>query len=178
MIGVHTPEFEIETDIDSVRRAANEMRVDYPIAIDNDYAVWEAFANQYWPALYFVDANGEIRQHHFGEGEYARSEQIIQALLADAGATGVRGRAAVVDPQGIEVEADWDQLQSPETYVGYARGGGFASPGGVSYDESRSYAAPGKLRRNEWGLVGEWTIGREHAEAHQVGADRLPLPRS
>src|SRR5262245_552734 len=141
VIGVHTPEFGIETDIDSVRHAAKEMRVDYPIALDNDYAVWEAFANHYWPALYFVDARGEIRAHHFGEGEYERSEEIIRALLEDAGASGARDHVAVVDPQGIEIEADWDHLQSPETYIGYARSEGFASPGGVSYDERRTYAA-------------------------------------
>ncbi len=163
VIGVHTPEFGIETDIDSVRRAAKEMHVDYPIVIDNDYAIWEAFANHYWPALYFIDARGEIRHHRFGEGDYERSEQVIQELLVDAGASGARGRMASIDAQGIEVAADWDELQSPETYVGYGRAERFASPGGVAFDERRTYTLPADLRGNEWALAGSWTIGQEAA---------------
>jgi thiol-disulfide isomerase/thioredoxin len=170
VIGVHTPEFGIEHDVDSVRRAAKEMRLEYPIAVDNDYAVWEAFANHYWPALYFVDANGEIRHHHFGEGEYEQSEQVIQQLLDDAGAKGARDHHAVPDAQGIEIEADWDNLGSPETYVGYGRGEQFASPGGVAYDEHHLYAMPTQLRRNQWALRGVWTIGQEQAESHEPNA--------
>ena len=170
VIGVHTPEFGIEHDVDSVRRAAKEMRVEYPIAVDNDYAIWEAFANHYWPALYFVDANGEIRHHHFGEGEYEQSEQVIHHLLDDAGAEGAGDHHAVADAQGIEIEADWDNLGSPETYVGYGRGEQFASPGGVAYDERHQYAVPAQLRRNQWALRGIWTIGQEQAESHEPNA--------
>ena len=167
VIGVHTPEFGIEHDVESVHRAAREMNIEYPIAIDNDYAVWEAFANHYWPALYFVDARGEIRHHHFGEGEYEQSELVIQDLLEDAGARGARDRRATPEAQGIEIEADWNDLASPETYVGYGRSEQFASPGGVSYDERHEYAVPAKLQRNQWALRGEWTIGQEHAESHE-----------
>ena len=171
VIGVHTPEFGIETDVESVRRSAKEMEVDYPIAVDRDYAIWQAFANHYWPALYFVDAGGQIRQHHFGEGEYERSERIIQALLDEAGAPGSRdGRRAAVDARGIELAADWDHLQSPETYVGYERGEHFASRGDVAYDERHVYAVPDRLGRNEWALDGEWTVGREMAVAEAPGA--------
>ena len=171
VIGVHTPEFGIETDVESVRRSAKEMEVDYPIAVDRDYAIWQAFANHYWPALYFVDASGQIRQHHFGEGEYERSERIIQALLDEAGAPGSRdGRRAAVDPRGIELAADWDHLQSPETYLGYERGEHFASRGDVAYDERHVYAVPDRLGRNEWALDGEWTVGREMAVAEAPGA--------
>ena len=186
VIGVHTPEFGIEHDVDSVRRAAKEMRLEYPIAVDNDYAVWEAFANHYWPALYFVDANGEIRHHHFGEGEYEQSEQVIQQLLDDAGAKGAHDHHAVPDAQGIEIEADWDNLGSPETYVGYGRGEQFASPGGVAYDERHLYSVPTQLRRNQWALRGTWTIGQEQAESHEPNAairyrfharDATPDPR-
>jgi thiol-disulfide isomerase/thioredoxin len=167
VIGVHTPEFGIEHDVENVHRAAREMNIEYPIAIDNEYAVWEAFANHYWPALYFVDARGEIRHHHFGEGEYEQSELVIQDLLEDAGARGARDRRATPEAQGIEIEADWNDLASPETYVGYGRSEQFASPGGVSYDERHEYAVPAKLQRNQWALRGEWTIGQEHAESHE-----------
>jgi len=171
VIGVHTPEFGIETDVDRVRHTTEAMGIEYPVAVDSDYGVWQAFANHYWPALYFIDAQGRIRQHHFGEGEYERSEQIIQALLDEAGAPGSRdGRAAPVEPRGIEIAADWDHLQSPESYVGYERGERFASPGEVAYDERRAYALPSRLRRNEWALEGDWTIGRERVTAEAAGA--------
>ena len=170
VIGVHTPEFGIEADIDRVRRAAKEMRVSYPIAIDNDYAIWEAFANHYWPALYFVDAAGEIRHHQFGEGDYERSEDIIQVLLADGGARDVRGTRAPVDAQGIEVEADWANVESPETYVGYGRAERFASPERVAYDERSEYSVPAKLRRNQWALGGNWTIEQDAAVSRTANA--------
>ena len=118
VIGVHTPEFEFEKNLDNVRQAAKDTRVDYPIAIDNDYALWRAFKNQYWPALYFVDAQGRIRHHEFGEGEYEQSERIIQQLLTEAGTSGVDRQLASVDARGAEVAADWDSLKSPENYVG------------------------------------------------------------
>jgi len=168
VIGAHTPEFWFEHDIGNVRRAARDMRVEYPIAIDNDYAVWQAFSNNYWPALYFVDAEGLIRHHQFGEGDYANSERIIQELLVDAGTSGDRAPASV-DARGAEVPADWDSLESPETYVGYARAERFASPGGIAFDERRAYAIPERLRLNHWALGGDWTVGREAAVLHEAG---------
>ena len=161
VIGVHTPEFAFESDIDNVRRALQQMKIDYPIAIDNDYAIWRAFKNQYWPALYFVDGRGEIREHHFGEGEYDRSEKIIQRLLAEAGATGIGEGAVSVDASGVEAPADWGSLRSPENYVGYDRTDNFASPGGGKLDQPRIYAVPRRLALNEWALAGEWTMGRQ-----------------
>ncbi|HVQ16236.1 MAG TPA: hypothetical protein VMS40_21690, partial [Vicinamibacterales bacterium] len=131
-----------------------------PIVIDNDYAIWRAFRNQYWPALYFIDAGGRIREHHFGEGEYQRSEKTIQRLLAEANVGGVRNDLASVDAGGIEAAADWENLRTPETYVGYDQAQNFASRGGADLDRRRVYAAPSRLALNEWALAGEWTIGR------------------
>src|SRR5271165_4595583 len=142
VIGVHAPEFEFEKNIDGVRRAVRDMRVDYPIAIDNDHAIWRALNNEYWPALYFVDAQGHIRHHQFGEGEYERSEIVIQQLLAEAGNSGVGHELVSVEGRGAEAPADWRDLRSPETYVGYDRAENFASPGGVASDQPRTYAAP------------------------------------
>jgi thiol-disulfide isomerase/thioredoxin len=162
VIGVHTPEFAFERDLHNVRRAVRQMRIEYPVAIDNDYAIWRAFRNQYWPALYFIDARGRVRQHHFGEGEYQRSESAIQRLLAEAGVAGLReGDAVSVDAQGIEAAADWDNLKSPETYVGYDRAQNFASRGGADVDRRRVYAAPARLALNTWALAGEWTMRRQ-----------------
>jgi len=161
VIGVHAPEFAFEKNVDNVRRAAKDMRVDYPIAIDNDYAIWRAFKNQYWPALYFVDAQGHIRHHQFGEGEYAQSETIIQQLLAEAGSGGIGHELVSVDARGAEAAADWVSLQSPENYVGYARTENFASPGGAVLDKRRVYAAPARLRLNNWALSGDWTVAKQ-----------------
>jgi thiol-disulfide isomerase/thioredoxin len=161
VIGVHTPEFAFERDVDNVRRAAKEIRVDYPIAIDNAYAIWNALDNQYWPALYFIDTKGHIRHHQFGEGNYEQSEAIIQQLLAEAGNSGVVHEPVSVDPSGAEIAADWATLKSPETYVGYERTANFASPGGLAFDEPRVYAAPARLRLNHWALSGDWTAGRQ-----------------
>jgi hypothetical protein len=130
VIGVHTPEFSFEHDADNVQWAVHDMRVGYPVAIDSDYAVWRAFDNYYWPALYFADAEGRIRHHHFGEGEYQRSEMIIQQLLVEAGFATSRDMVSV-DARGVEAPADWATLRSPENYTGYGRTEGFASPGGV-----------------------------------------------
>ena len=145
-IGVHTPEFSFEHDLENIRQALRETRVEYPIAIDNDYAVWEAFANHYWPALYFIDAEGRIRHHAFGEGDYERSESVIQMLLAEAGLDDGDEDFVSVDARGPEAPADWNSLLSAETYLGYARTMDFASPGGLTQDESRRYEAPQKLR--------------------------------
>jgi thiol-disulfide isomerase/thioredoxin len=160
VIGVHTPEFEVEHDVDNIERAVREMGIKYPIAIDSDYAVWNAFSNQYWPALYIADADGNLRYMHFGEGAYDRSEEVIRELLGDAGVKDLPPKVDV-QPQGIEAEADWSDVRSPETYVGYARGQNFASPEAVAYDEPRVYSLPRNFRLNEWALAGDWTIGQE-----------------
>jgi thiol-disulfide isomerase/thioredoxin len=157
-IGVHTPEFPFEHDVDRVRRAATDMEVEYPIAIDSDYAVWQAFDNNYWPALYFVDAAGRIRHHQFGEGEYEQSEVVIQQLLAEAGVDDDRHELVSVDARGIEAAADWSSLKSPESYIGYERAEHLASPGGAVLDERHVYEAPDRLRRNRWALSGDWTV--------------------
>ena len=168
VVGVHTPEFTVEHDIENVRRAAREMSVEYAIAVDNDYAVWDAFANRYWPALYIADAEGRIRHHHFGEGGYEQSERAIRRLLVDAGATDLPDQSAPVDAHGIEVGADWHNLRSTETYIGFARSEGFASPGGAAVDEPSVYTAPARLDDNEWALVGNWTFHREDAVCNEA----------
>jgi thiol-disulfide isomerase/thioredoxin len=163
VVGVHTPEFDFERDVDSIRRSTERRGIDYPVAVDSDYAVWRLFANQYWPALYFADAEGAIRHHHFGEGEYESSERAIQALLAKAGAGDVDPGVVAVEGVGDEAAPDWDDLRSPETYVGYERGDSLASPGGVALDEPHAYTTPDRLRLNQWALSGEWTVGRSGA---------------
>jgi hypothetical protein len=163
VIGVHTPEFSFEHEIDRVRQAITERGIDYPVAVDNDYQIWEAFENNYWPALYLVDTDGIIRDHHFGEGRYERSERLIQELLA------VERDLVSVEGLGVEAQADWDQLRTPETYVGYARSDGFVSAGGAALEVRRAYKRPEVLRLNTWALVGEWTIGRESALLDQAG---------
>ena len=161
VIGVHTPEFSFERNVDNVRRAAKDMRVDYPIAIDSNYTIWRAFDNHYWPALYFVDAQGRIRHHHFGEGEYEMSEMVIRQLLTEAGRSGIGAELVSVDARSAEVAADWESLRSPENYVGYDRTENFASPGGARLAERRVYATPERLRLNHWALSGDWTVGNE-----------------
>ena len=161
VVGVHTPEFSFEHNLDNVRRSVTNLKVAHPLVVDNDYSIWQAFDNHYWPALYFVDAQGKIRHHHFGEGAYEQSEMMIQQLLAEAGAEGIGDALVVVDARGVEAAADWDSLQSPENYVGYGRSQGFASPGGIVWDEGQVYAAPAQLRRNQWALAGDWTVERE-----------------
>src|SRR5208282_3678747 len=156
VIGIHAPEFIFEKNVDNVRRAAKDMKVDYPIAIDNDHAIWRAFKNEYWPALYFVDTQGHIRHHQFGEGEYEQSEMIIQQLLAEAGVGGIGHELVSVDARGLEAAADWGSLQSPENYVGYGRTENFASPGGAVLDKAHVYAAPARLSLNQWALSGDW----------------------
>jgi len=158
VIGVHTPEFKFEHDLDNVRREAKALRVDWPIVVDNDFGVWSAFANHYWPALYFVDAQGRIRHHRFGEGDYERSEMVIRQLLADAGAGPIDEGLSPIDAQGAEAEADWEDLGSPETYTGYEQAENFDSPAGVSQDKPHGYSAPARLRLNHWALSGDWTL--------------------
>jgi thiol-disulfide isomerase/thioredoxin len=161
VLGVHTPEFDVEHDLDNVRRAVKDLGVDYPVAVDNDYAIWTAFDNHYWPALYVVDAHGQIRHHQFGEGGYQQSEMIAQQLLTEAGAEGIGQDLVVVDPGGVEAAADWDSLWSPENYLGYARTEHFASPDGAVLDTPQVYAVPGRLRLNQWALAGDWTVKRQ-----------------
>ena len=161
VIGVHTPEFAFEKNVDNVRRAVKDLNVNYPIAIDSEYAIWRALNNKYWPALYFVDAQGRIRHHHFGEGEYEQSERVIQQLLAEAGRDGIGRELVSVDSRGVEAAADWGSLRSPENYVGYERTENFVSPGGAALDKRRTYAVPARLRLNHWALSGDWTVGKK-----------------
>ena len=178
VVGVHTPEFPFERDIENVRRAAKDMRVEYPIALDSDYAVWQAFANHYWPAVYIADAQGRIRHHQFGEGGYAECEMVVQRLLREAGREGIAEDIVSVAAEGFEAQADWANLESPETYLGYEQGRSFASPGRPAVDEPRIYAAPDTLGLNQWALAGDWTIERRACVLEPSRrADRVPLPR-
>jgi len=158
VIGVHTPEFGFEHEIDNLTAATGWFDVDYPVAVDNDYGVWRAFANHYWPALYLADTDGRIRYHHFGEGEYAASEMAIQQLLMDGGSEHIDQNLVAVDPRGLEVSADWQALQSPETYVGYGQSTGFASEGEAAHDQPHVYARAAALRLNQWALAGNWIV--------------------
>jgi len=171
VIGVHTPEFGFEHDVDNVRHAVKDRTVGYPVALDNDYAVWRAFDNYYWPALYLADALGQVRYHHYGEGEYRQSEMVIQQLLAEAGSGGDREPVSP-DARGLEAAADWATLRSPENYTGYERTENFASPGGARPDRPLEYAVPAKLRLNQWALAGHWTMGDQaitlNAEGGQI----------
>jgi thiol-disulfide isomerase/thioredoxin len=167
IVGVHTPEFPFEKDVDSIRAAVEERRITYPVAVDSDYAIWNAFANRYWPALYVADAKGAIRFHHFGEGRYEESERVIQELLDLP--SGLGNDLVVVETQGVEAQADWDALESPETYLGAERAERFASPGGGAWEEARSYTTPSSLRLNHWALAGDWTIGTKAARLNEAG---------
>jgi len=162
VIGVHTPEFSFEHEIDRVRQATKERGIDYPVAVDSAYAVWSAFDNHYWPALYFIDADGIIRDSHFGEGRYEQSERVIQRLL------GIDREPIVVEGHGVEAAADWDHLRTPETYLGDGRNERFASPGRATF-ERRTYELPEHLRLNHWALAGEWTIGQEKVVLDRPG---------
>jgi hypothetical protein len=168
VIGVHTPEFPFEHDLGNVRRSVTQLNVDYPVVIDNDYSIWRAFRNQYWPALYLLDTQGRVRHHQFGEGEYVRSELAIQKLLAAAGATASGGGVAVA-PTGFETPAEWPSLRSPETYLGYGRSESFISRVAAVLDSRRSYIVPAKLALNQWSLNGEWTMAAVAAANNQPG---------
>ncbi|MGC4758438.1 redoxin domain-containing protein [Micromonospora trifolii] len=163
VLGVHTPEFEFEHEADWVQRAVAARSIDYPVAVDNDYAIWRAFANNYWPALYFVDTDGVIRDDHFGEGRYEQSERVLQQLL------GIEREPVPVKGLGPEAEADWNNLRTPETYLGFSRGDHFASPNGPALDESRAYQVPESLGLNQWALAGEWTIRSENVVLDGAG---------
>jgi thiol-disulfide isomerase/thioredoxin len=168
VIGVHAPEFEFEKNIANVRWAVKDMKVDYPVAVDNSRAIWRAFRNQAWPALYFIDAQGRVRHQHFGEGAYEQSEMVIQALLREAGATGVSRELVSVDARGHDAAADWSNLKSAENYLGFERTENFASPGGALPDKPRMYERPPRLGLNEWALSGDWTV-RKDAALNKVG---------
>ena len=163
VVGAHTPEFSFEHQVEGIRKAIDAREIDYPVAVDNDYAVWTAFDNHYWPALYFIDSDGVIRHRHFGEGRYEESERVIQELL------GVERELVSVAGVGVEAEADWEHLRTPETYLGYGRGSGLASASDHAFDEPRLYELPDRLPSNGWALAGEWTIGRENVVLEQAG---------
>jgi cytochrome c biogenesis protein CcdA/thiol-disulfide isomerase/thioredoxin len=162
VIGVHTPEFAFERNAANVKKATADLKIDYPVAIDNNYAIWRAFGNQYWPAHYFIDADGKIRHHHFGEGNYDESERVIQQLLTEAGRTNVSSDIVAVNASGAEAASDANDVQSPETYIGFFRAQNFVSPGGAIGDQSHVYSA-GTPRLNEWGLNGDWTVAAQNA---------------
>lgn len=167
IIGAHTPEFSFESDLDNVRQALTAMAVEYPVAVDNAYSIWDAFANHYWPALYFIDATGRIRHHWFGEGDYERSERVIRQLLDASGAgDAVDDTLVTVDPLGPEVEADWVNLRSTETYLGYQRARNFASPDGMAPGRPHSYVSPDTLPLDHWALSGDWTANPESVVLH------------
>ena len=169
VIGVHSPEFTFEKDSNNVRNAVKAMRVDYPVAVDSDHVIWRAFRNQYWPALYLVDASGRIRHRQFGEGAYEQSEMIIRQLLAEAGATDLGPAPASVNPKGVEIAADWRNLKSPENYLGYERTENFSSPGERVRDRPRAYSLPAHFRVNDWALSGDWTAKSNAVMANEPG---------
>jgi thiol-disulfide isomerase/thioredoxin len=162
VIGVHTPEFSFEHEIDRIRPAIKERAIEYPVAVDNHYGIWNAFDNHYWPALYFVDQEGMIRDQQFGEGRYEQSERVIQGLL------GVQRELVSVEGRGVEAAADWEHLQTPETYLGYGRSERF-TPADIAMLEPHGYALPERLQVNHWALAGDWTIGSENVVLDQAG---------
>lgn len=169
IVGVHTPEFGFERNVENVIREARNLRVEYPVAIDSDYGVWRAFANHFWPAAYLADGEGRIRYHHFGEGEYAATEMAIQQLLIDVGANATDQDLVMVEPQGLEVAADWRTLQSPETYLGYNQASGFAQQVEARFDQPAAYSSPAHLSLNEWALAGAWTVAGHAAILNEAG---------
>jgi thiol-disulfide isomerase/thioredoxin len=169
VLGVHTPEFDFEHDLDNVRQQVTDLRVDYPVAADNDYLIWGGFGNRYWPALYFVDTQGQIRHHRFGEGDYQMSEMVLHQLLTEAGGGGTDQELTSVDAGGVEAAADWDSLRSPENYLGHERTDNFVSPNGAVLDTPYGYAAPARLALNQWALAGNWTVGRQAIVLNQAG---------
>jgi thiol-disulfide isomerase/thioredoxin len=170
VIGVHTPEYRFERDVDNVRQAMKVRKVDFPVAIDNDYRIWNSFNNEYWPALYIADAQGRIRFHQFGEGEYEQSERVIQQLLREAGVSDVSDQLVSVDGKGVEAEADWADLKSLENYLGQEKTQNFVSPGGTVLDQSHVYPPITKLKVNEWALTGDWKVRRDGVVSNKATA--------
>jgi cytochrome c biogenesis protein CcdA/thiol-disulfide isomerase/thioredoxin len=163
VIGVHAPEFAFEKDEGNVRRAVEQLGVRYPVALDNDFAIWKSFNNRYWPAHYFIDAQGQVRGHHFGEGGYEESERLVRALLMEAGNANLPAMSNGVESAGVEMAADLSNKRSPETYVGYGRAENFTSDSGFERDAPKTYVAPATLQLNQWALDGRWTAGRQRA---------------
>jgi hypothetical protein len=171
-VGVHTPEFKFEHDLANVRWAVQARKIDYPVAVDSDYEVWQSFDNHYWPALYFIDTQGRIRHHRFGEGDYERSEMVIRQLLVEAGVKELPEGLASIDPSGDEVQADWEDIGSPESYLGYEQAAGFDPGGDAPHDRPHNYTAPARLRLNRWALTGGWTY-RSDASALNEPSGRI-----
>lgn len=169
VIGVHSPEFAFEQDVDNVTQAMKKLGISYPVAIDNDFKIWRAFDNQYWPAHYFVDAKGHIRYHHFGEGNYAESEQVIQQLLREAGHKDVGSDLITAKASGVQQGSDGQDMRSPETYVGYGRSENFASTPDIAPDKNATYQLPAQPTLNQWGVEGQWMIGSEQATLVAAG---------
>ena len=167
VVGVHTPEFPFERDVDNVRQAVKDMAVEYPVALDSDYGIWQAFANRFWPAVYIADAEGRIRHHQFGEGGYAECEMVIQWLLSESGRHTVPHDLVSIAPDSFEAQADWASLKSPETYLGYEQARGFASDPVI--DQTYNYVAPDRLNLNHWALAGDWTIERRSSVLDRAG---------
>ena len=163
VIGVHAPEFEFEKNIANIRWSLADMKIDNPVAVDNNHVIWRAFRNQAWPALFFIDAEGRVRHYHFGEGAYEQSEMVIQELLREAGATGVSRESVKVDARGHDAAADWANLRSPENYVGSERAENFASPGGAVRNRPHTYSRPARLSLNHWALSGDWIVRKDAA---------------
>jgi thiol-disulfide isomerase/thioredoxin len=161
VIGIHTPEFSFEQNFENITRALKEMKINYPVAIDNDFGIWHSFHNEYWPALYLIDGKGQVRYRKFGEGDYQKSELQIQQMLREVQGNNVPMETVALQPKGFEAAADWENLETPENYVGYIRTQGFASPEGVVADKRMLYSVPRQLNLNQWGLSGEWFMGRE-----------------
>jgi thiol-disulfide isomerase/thioredoxin len=168
VLGVHAPEFAFEKEPANVARAVRDLGVDYPVALDNDYAIWQGFNNQYWPAHYFIDAKGRIRAHHFGEGDYAQSEDIIRELLTEAGRTALPGGYVQPGAGGAQAPGSGDAMRSPETYVGYARSAHFAG-GRIAHDDDWDYRAPATLAPGQWSLDGRWNVHAEDAALERAG---------
>ena len=168
VIGAHTPEFDFEGNLENVTAQARALGVEYPVAVDTEYAIWSAFANHFWPALYLADRDGRIRFHHFGEGEYPMTEMVIQQLLF-GDTDGGEDDLVMVEPRGLEVAADWQTLASPETYVGYRQSSGFAEEASASLDAADVYTVPDRLRLNEWALAGTWTVAGHAAISNEPG---------
>ncbi|WP_395607510.1 cytochrome c biogenesis protein DipZ [Pseudomonas sp. B22129] len=169
VIGVHAPEFAFERDVNNVTKAMKDLGITYPVAIDNNYKIWRAFNNQYWPAHYFADAKGQIRYHHFGEGDYAESERVIQQLLREAGAKNVAGGLIEADAKGVQQAPDSNEVQSPETYLGFQRAENFVTTGTLATDKVVNYPVAGKLALNNWTLEGQWNVGGQQATLDQAG---------
>ena len=169
VIGVHTPEFDFEKQLPNVQKAVQKFAIPYPVALDSNHAIWDAFHNEYWPAHYFIDATGKVRYEHFGEGDYDQSERWIQQLLARGARNPHASQRSVVHGQGVQAAADADNVRSPETYIGYARAENFASPGGIQRDADHLYTQPSLLRLNQWGLAGRWVDREQFAALNSAG---------